>query len=440
MEKVDTLINARWVVPVEPDCRSRDDWSVAIRNGRIVALGARQELSERFEADEVVERPGHAIVPGFINAHTHSPMTLLRGIADDLPLMDWLRGHVWPAEQQWVGPEFVADGAELAIAEMLRCFSDMYFFPDIVARTAARLGIRACPGLIVIDFPSAWAEDAAGYLSKGLAVRDEYKSHPLITTAFAPHAPYTLSDHSLLKIRRLSDELEIPVHIHLHETADEIEQSIAKHHKRPIERLDELGLLSPLLLAVHMTQLEDREIELIATRGIHVIHCPESNLKLASGACPVPRLVECGVNVALGTDGAASNNDLDMMGEMKSAAFLAKHENKSAAALTARDVLRMATINGAKTLGLSDETGSLVSGKWADITCIDLQRLNTQPVYDPVSQIVYAAGREQVTDVWVAGRHLLSDGVLTKIDEADLLDRAATWGSRIAATDATVTA
>jgi 5-methylthioadenosine/S-adenosylhomocysteine deaminase len=436
MEKVDTLINARWVVPVEPDCRAHDRWSIAIHNGRIAETGPTPEINDRFEATETIDRLHHAVLPGFINAHTHAGMSLMRGIADDLPLMDWLKGHIWPAEQKWVSPEFVADGTELAIAEMLRsgttCFADMYFFPDVVARTAARLGMRACPGLIAIEFASAWAENAAEYLSKGLAVRDEYKSHPLITTVFAPHAPYTLSDKSLLKIRRLSDELEIPVQIHLHETSDEIAQSMTDHRKRPIERLDELGLLTPLLLAVHMTQLEDREIELAATRGINVIHCPESNMKLASGACPVPRLVESGVNVALGTDGAASNNDLDMIGEMKTAALLAKHEAGSAAVLTARDVLRMATINGARALGLAEETGSLVRGKWADINCIDLRHIQSQPVYDPVAQIVYAAGREQVTDVWVAGRQLVAGGVLTRIDEIDLMERADAWCSKLA--------
>jgi len=435
MEKVDTLINAGWVVPVEPDCQARAGWSIAVRNGRIAALGPTQDVGSRYEADEVIDRPDHIVVPGFINTHTHAGMSLMRGIADDLPLMDWLKGHIWPAEQKWVSPEFVADGTELAIAEMLAsgttCFADMYFFPDVVARTAARLGMRACPGLIAIEFASAWAQDAAEYLSKGLAVRDEYKSHPLISPIFAPHAPYTLSDKSLLRIRRLSDELEIPVQIHLHETGDEITQSMNDHRQRPIARLEELGLLSPLLLAVHMTQLEDREIELATAKGINVVHCPESNMKLASGACPVPRLIESGINVALGTDGAASNNDLDMIGEMKTAALLAKHEAGSAAVLTARDVLRMATINGARALGLAGETGSLVVGKWADITCIDLRRICTQPVFEPVAQLVYAAGREQVTDVWVAGRQLVAAGKLTRVDEIDLLQRVSAWNRKL---------
>ncbi|MGI9263848.1 MAG: TRZ/ATZ family hydrolase, partial [Gammaproteobacteria bacterium] len=426
MEKVDTLINAGWVIPVEPDCQARSGWSVAVHNGRIADLGPTADVKSRCTAAEVIDRPNHAVVPGFVNAHTHAGMSLMRGIADDLPLMDWLKGHIWPAEQKWVSPDFVADGTELAIAEMLAsgttCFADMYFFPDVVARTAARLGMRACPGLIAVEFASAWAQDAAEYLSKGLAVRDEYKSHPLITTVFAPHAPYTLSDKSLLRIRRLSDELEIPVQIHLHETGDEIAHSLKDHRQRPIARLDELGLLNPLLLAVHMTQLEDREIELAASKGINVVHCPESNMKLASGACPVTRLIESGINVALGTDGAASNNDLNMIGEMKTAALLTKHETGSAAVLTARDVLRMATINGAKALGLAAETGSLVVGKWADITCLDLRQIQTQPVFDPVAQIVYSAGRDQVTDVWVAGRQLLAGGTLTRVDESDLLE------------------
>ncbi len=435
MEKVDSLINARWVIPVEPHCDALDHHSVAIRGGRVVAVLPTSEAAQRFEPAETIDRPGHALMPGLVNSHTHAAMTLLRGIADDLPLIDWLRGHIWPAENRWVSAEFVADGTELAIAEMIRsgttCFSDMYFFPDVVARTASRLGMRACVGLIVLDHPSAWAGSADEYIAKGLALRDEYKAHPLVSTAFAPHAPYTVSDASLLRIRKLSDELDTPLHIHVHETAAEIADSVAKHDARPIDRFRQLGLLSPLLIAVHMTQLEDGDIEEIAAAGSHVAHCPESNLKLASGVCPAARLIESGVNVALGTDGAASNNDLDMLGEMRTAVLIGKLAADSAAALTARDVIRMATVNGARALGLADETGSLVPGKWADVIAIDLERVNTRPVYDPVSQIVYAAGRDQVSDVWIAGSRVLRSGDLARIDETDLLGRTRGWQRRI---------
>ena len=435
MEKVDTLINARWVIPVTPDCAPREDHSIAVHHGRIVALLPAAEAAARYQARETLERPDHALLPGFVNSHTHSPMSLLRGLADDLPLMEWLRRHIWPVEQRWVGPEFVADGSELAIAEMLRggttCFNDMYFFPDVTARTAARLGMRAAIGLIVLDSPSAWAETAAEYLHKGLALNDEYREHPLISTAFAPHAPYTVGDEALIKVRQLSDELELPIHTHLHETADEVRASEASCGERPLARFARLGLLTPLLQAVHMTQLDDADIDLVARTGINVIHAPESNMKLASGACPVARLTEAGVNVALGTDSAASNNDQDMLGEMRSASLLAKHVAGSAQAMDAASTLRMATINGANALGLGDAIGSLEPGKWADIACIDLARLNTQPVYDPVAQIVYAANRDQVTDVWVGGRQLLAEGRLTRIDVDDLLARARAWGPRI---------
>ncbi len=435
MEKVDSLINARWVIPVAPDCVALDHHSIAIRGGRIVGLAPTAETASLFDASEVIDRPSHVLMPGFVNAHTHAAMSLLRGIADDLPLMDWLRGHIWPAESRWVSAEFVADGTELAIAEMIRsgttCFSDMYFFPEVVARTAARLGMRVCVGLIVLDAASAWAGSADEYIAKGLELRDEYKAHPLVSVAFAPHAPYTVSNESLSRIRKLSNELDLPVHLHLHETADEIADSLADHDARPIERLRDLGLLSPLLVAVHMTQLEDRDIEEIASAGSSVVHCPESNLKLVSGICPTARLIESGVNVALGTDGAASNNDLDMIGEMRTAALLGKLVAGSAAALTARDVLRMATLNGARALGLGDDIGSVTPGKWADVICIDLDRVNTRPVYDPVSQIVYSAGRDQVSDVWIGGIRLLRDGGLARQDEAELLANARGWQKRI---------
>lgn len=439
MEKVDTLINARWVIPVEPDCRARERWTVAVSHGRIAAVLPSDEAATRFEAAETIERPSHALIPGLVNAHTHAAMSLLRGLADDLPLMEWLREHMWPAEQQWVGAEFVADGTELAVAEMLKggvtCFNDMYFFPEVTARTAARLGMRTTVGMIVLDFPSAWADDPDEYIEKGLALRDEYKGHPLVTTAFAPHAPYTVGDDSLRRVRRLSDELEVPIHVHLHEAADEVAASLEQYGVRPLERFRRLGMLTPLLEAVHMTQLEDDEIEAAAAAGLSVLHCPESNLKLASGSCPVTRLAEAGVNVALGTDGAASNNDLDILGEMRTAALLARHNGTSAAALKAADVLRMATLNGARAMGLAEETGSLVAGKWADMACLDLARLNTQPVYDPVSQIVYAAGRDQVTDTWVAGRHLVAGSRLARMDEDSIIARAEAWRARIAGDD-----
>ena len=439
MEKVDTLIKARWVAPVVPAGGVLDHHAVAISQGRIVAVLPAAEAAARFDAAEIIERPAHLLVPGFVNAHTHASMSLLRGLADDLPLMAWLQDHIWPAEQRWMSAEFVEHGAELAMAEMLRggttTFNDMYFFPEVVARVATRVGMRACVGMILIKFPTVWAGDSAEYLRKGLALRDEYKGHPLVSTAFAPHAPYTVDDEYLGKIRRLADELEVPVHTHVHETADEVLGSVVDCGERPLARLDRLGLVSPMLMAVHMTQLESAEIERVASAGTSVVHCPESNLKLASGFCPVDKLLAAGVNVCLGTDGAASNNDLDMLGEMRTAALLAKGVAGRADAVSADQVLAMATINGARALGLADEIGSVEAGKWADLCCIDLAQPATSPVYDPVAQLVYAASRSQVEDVWVAGRRMVADGRLARLDEAAIMARAETWRERIAGAD-----
>ncbi len=437
--EIDTLIEARWVVPVEPHGVVHEDYAVAVDAGRILELLPREQARARYRPRARRELREHALIPGLVNTHTHAAMTLLRGLADDLPLMRWLNEHIWPAEARWVGTEFVHDGTQLAMAEMLRggttCFNDMYFFPDVVARAASACGMRACVGLIVIDFPSAWAADWEEYLGKGLALHDEYRADPLIRTAFAPHAPYSVGDAALGRIRTLADELELPVHMHVHETAGEVERALEETGRRPLERLRDLGLVSPELLAVHMTCLDDAEIDLLAQSGAHVVHCPESNLKLASGFCPVERLARAGVNVALGTDGAASNNDLDMLGEMRTAALLAKAVAGEAAALPAADALRMATLNGAAALGLGAETGSLEPGKSADLVAVHLGELETEPVYHPLSQLVYAATRHQVTDVWVAGRALLEDRALTTLDPGSIRERARAWRGRIAASD-----
>jgi 5-methylthioadenosine/S-adenosylhomocysteine deaminase len=365
-------------------------------------------------------------------------MTLLRGLADDLPLMTWLQQHIWPAEQRWVSPGFVRDGARLAMAEMLRsgttCFSDMYFFPDVTAQVAAASGIRAVVGIIVFDFPTPWANDVDEYLRKGLEVRDTYKGDALVTAMFAPHAPYTVSPESMARIRRLSDQLDVPIHTHVHESADEIAQFTARYGCRPLEKLAELEMLSPLFMGVHLTQLEPGEIAALGERGCHAVHCPESNMKLASGACPVADLIEAGVNVALGTDGAASNNDLDMLGEMRSAALLAKHVAGDPAAVPAYTALQMATINGARALGLGDQIGSLTPGKWADVIAVDLAGSPaTRPVHHPVSQLVYATGAAQVRDVWVAGRRQLEGGRLTRIDLEAVCADADSWVARLGA-------
>ncbi len=438
-QTVDTLIHARWIIPVVPQNTVLEQHALAIHHGRIKAILPSEQAKTQFEAKSVIELADHALIPGLINAHTHAAMNLFKGLADDLPLMDWLNKHIWPAEQKWVGEEFVADGTRLAIAEMIRggttCFNDMYFFPDITAQVSAAAGMRASIGMIVIDFPSSWAEDTNAYFNKGLALHDEYRDHPLISTSLAPHAPYSVSDEPLNRVQMLSNELDIPVHMHVHETRDEISMGVEKYGKRPIARLNELNMLSPALNAVHMTQLEDDEITLIAENGVSVVHCPQSNLKLASGFCPVTKLANAGINIALGTDSSASNNNLDMFEEMQLAAMLSKAVAEDASAIPAQQVLEMATINGARALGLEQETGSLEIGKAADITAIDLSAVNTQPVYNPVSQIVYAAHSEQVTDVWIAGKRVLKQGQLTTLDPIQLIEKANYWKERIVISD-----
>ena len=439
MEHVDTLIHARWIIPVEPDNTVLEHHSLVIRDGHIVALLPTTQAVTQFVATTTQTLDQHALIPGFINAHTHLAMSLFRGLADDLPLMEWLNDHIWPAEATWVSPEFVEDGSRLAIAEMLRggttCFNDMYFFPDITAKVAADAHMRATVGMILIDFPTVWAANADEYITKGTQVHDHYRHHPLIRTAFAPHAPYTVSDEPLEKAVVLAEQMDVQIHMHIHETAGEVADSQTQHGARPLARLARQGLLTPRLMAVHMTQLSDEEIDELARAGASVVHCPESNLKLASGFCPIAKLTEAGVNVALGTDGAASNNDLDMLGEMRSAALLAKAVAGDASAIPAATALRMATLNGAKALGIDKETGSLEIGKAADISAIDLGGLASQPIYHPISQLVYATSRERVTAVWVDGKQVVSAGELTTLNERDIHQRALAWGQKIAAED-----
>lgn len=435
--QADLLLHADWIIPVDADDSVLERHSLAIHRGRISAIMPSEQAKREIQASEQRDLAGHALIPGLINCHTHAAMSLLRGLADDLPLMTWLNEYIWPAEGRWVSEEFVHDGTQLALLEMLRggttCFNDMYFFPDVSARAVTNAGMRASLGLIAVDFPTVWAQDADEYLHKGLEVHDRFRDHPLIRTAFAPHAPYSISDEPLQRIATLSEELDIPIHMHVHETREEIAQSLRDYGERPLARLERLGLLGPRLIAVHATQLNADEIAQLALNGAHIAHCPESNMKLASGVCPVAKgLSQAGVNCALGTDGAASNNDLDMLGEMRSAAFLAKITAESASALPAHQVLRMATINGAKALGMEQETGSLEIGKAADIVAIDLDRPETQPVYHPISQLVYAASREQVRHVWIAGKQVLKAREALTLDSAAIVEKSRKWRQRIA--------
>lgn len=434
-ESINLLINARWIVPVVPSGRVFEDCALAIDKGVIIALIPQEEAQKRFAPEQTLNLGNHLLIPGLVNAHGHAGMSLLRGYADDLPLMDWLNNHIWPAEGRWVSDQMVRDGTELAMAEMIKsgttCFSDMYFFPEQAAQVAQQAHMRAQINFPILDFPSPWGQGPEDYISKGLALHDDFRASPLVRIGFGPHAPYTVSDEPLEKIGVLAQELDAPIHIHLHETAQEVSDSLEQHGKRPSQRLMDLGLLSPLTQCVHMTQVDDSDIALLQQTGAHVIHCPESNLKLASGFCPVQKLMDAEINVALGTDGAASNNDLDLFSELKTAALLAKAVSGRADALDAHRALRMATLDGARALGLDETIGSLELGKAADITAIDLGDLEVQPLYDPVSQLVYTNSGHRVSHVWVAGRALLLSRQLQTLSERELIGKARWWRKQI---------
>ncbi|NQZ54327.1 MAG: TRZ/ATZ family hydrolase [Piscirickettsiaceae bacterium] len=435
MKNVDLIIHARWVVPVDKNHHVLEHHSVVINEGHIVALIPQDQAKQLYTATTEHHFDQHCVMPGLINNHTHAAMSLLRGLADDLPLMSWLNDHIWPAEKKWLSDAFVEAGSELAIAEMIRggttCFNDMYFFPEATARVVDSSGIRASLGMIIIDFPSAWAANVEEYLHKGQQLHDHYRHHSRITTAYAPHAPYTVSDDTLKAVMMNAEELDIPIHLHLHETAGEISQSIEQYGVRPLERLKDLGLLSPRLIAVHMTQLNDDEIKWCAEAGVHIAHCPESNLKLASGFCPIAKLENHGINVTIGTDSAASNNDLDMFAEMRQAALLAKAVSQDASAIPACTALEMATINAAKSLGIDGTTGSLEVGKIADMIAVDFGDIESQPCYDVISQLVYATGRDKVTDVWVDGKQLLKDRQLTTMNQDKIIQNTQQWVEKI---------
>jgi len=430
------IIQADWTITVNPDFEVLRDFAVVVEDNRIQMLIANDEITELpcYQEAEIIQLPGCALLPGLVNSHTHASMSLFRGMADDLPLMEWLTEHIWPAETRWVDAEFTTDGFRLAAAEMIRsgttCLSDMYYFPDEAARCAQQIGMRSVIGLIVLDFPSVWAQNADEYLHKALAVHDEIRELSLVSSAFAPHAPYTVSDEALRQIAMYSSELDVPVHMHVHETASEVAEAQQKTGQRPLERLDQLNLLNPNLIAVHMTELNEFEIERVAEAGVSIAHCPESNLKLGSGICPVAALLDQGVNLCLGTDGAASNNDLDLLGEMRTAAMLAKGSSGNASACTARQAIEMATINGARALGMADQIGSIEAGKKADLIALDLNSLNTQPLYDPVAQIVYAASSRQVSHVWIDGEAQLRDFEFCHLDSDELIAKAAFWAQK----------
>ena len=433
--KIDTLVEARWIIPVEPAGVVLHDHAIAIDQGVIHSILPNAEARLQFAPREQIVLSKHVLIPGLINLHTHAAMSLMRGLADDIPLMEWLNKHIWPTETEHMSADFVLDGTMLACAEMLKggttCFNDMYYFPEASAKAALTVGMRAAIGMIVIDFPTTYASDADDYLAKGLAMRDEYRQHPLLSFCFAPHAPYTVGDRAFTNILTYAEQLDLPVHIHLHETDVEVRKSLETFGLRPIARLHQLGLLSPNLIAVHMIHLTHEEIRQIRNQGCSVAHCPSSNLKLANGVAPIPSLLNQGINVGLGSDGAASNNCLDMFEEMRLAALLAKAQSNKVEELPAHQALQMATLNGARALGLGERIGSLVAGKIADITAVDFSSVELSPCYDPASHLIYSVGRQHVSHVWVDGKMLVNEGQFTTLDEEALIQRAEFWQEKI---------
>jgi len=430
-----TVIEPRWVIPVIPADTVLADHAVVIEGERISAVLPLADALARHPDATRIQLPEHVLIPGLVNLHTHAAMSLMRGIADDLALMDWLQNHIWPAESRMVSDSFVYDGTLLACAEMLRggvtCFNDMYFFPEAAARATLQAGMRAALGIIAVEFRSAYAVDAQDYLAKGISLRDSLREEPTLSFCLAPHAPFTVSDATFTQIAIYAGELDLPVHIHLHETLQEISDSIATHGMRPVARLEKLGLLGPNLLAVHGVHLNSTEIALLARHSCSIAHCPSSNLKLGSGIAPVSELLKAGVNIGIGTDGAASNNRLDLFAEMRLAALLAKGAGGDPQIMPAHRALEAATLGGARALGLQEHIGSITPGKFADLTAVNLSATELSPCYDPVSHLVYAAGREHVTDVWVGGTRRVTNGKLMNLDETALLARANYWKTKL---------
>ena len=433
--EIDLLIHCRWIIPIVPENQILENCSLAVDGEKIIGIYPQAEAKKRFEAVKTETLDNHVLMPGLVNAHGHSAMSLLRGYADDLALRPWLEKHIWPAEARHVSEEFVGDGTRLAMAEMIAsgttCFADMYFFDEAIAEAVRDAGMRCQIGFTVLDFPTAYGKGADDYIHKGLRLNDKYSGHSLINVACAPHAPYSVSDSAMQIISTYANELDLPIHIHCHETAGEVSESIDHYGCRPLQRLRDLGLLLPQTQLVHMTQINHEDIQMVQDHNCHVVHCPESNLKLASGFCPVGQLMDAGINVALGTDGAASNNDLDLFGELKTAALLAKAVSGDPCALNAHAALRMATINGAKALGWDHKIGSLESGKSADIIAVKMDSIPQQPLYNPESQLVYTNVGHRVSHSWVAGKPLMAESELLTLNRQSLIQTACDWRNKI---------
>ena len=435
---VDLLLHARYVLPIAPQNGVLEDHTVVIDQGRIKALRPRKVAELQFEGAQARDFNHHVIMPGLVNAHGHLAMTLLRGLGEGEPLQTWLQDTIWPLEGKWVDADFVADGTRLAIAEMLATgttlASDMYYFPEVAAATTQEIGFRLQVAFPVIDVANAWSQNVDECIHKGLALHDRFRDDELVHVAFGPHAAYSVDEPTLRRVLMLAEEVDAGIQIHLHETAAEVRDAHRSVGKSWIHYLNELGLVTPRLQAVHVTQADSQEVEVLANGGAHVIHCPHSNLKLASGTCPTMELLAAGVNVALGTDGAASNNSLDLFLEMRTAALIAKASTQDPTAAAAPEMLHAATLGGAKALGLDRLAGSIETGKAADLIAIDLDHIALQPLYDLQAQLVHSQIGACVSHTFVDGRCLYDEGTYTTIDVKQLAAGTAAWRTRIADT------
>ena len=430
----DFIIDARWVIPVDPPRQVLEKHAVAVKDGDILEIGPSTAIDARYPAATHIPLAEHVLIPGLVNLHTQAALSLMRGIGDERPSMETLRTPIRPLEMQTVSHAFVRDGTLLACAEMLRggvtCFNDAYFFSEAAAEAAVEAGMRASIGMLVMETPSPYAADARDYLAKGLAMRDAFRDEPSLSFCMAPHGA---SNPTLERIGTYAAELDVPVHVRLHESREEIRESLAVHDARPLERMHRVGLLGPALTAVHGVHFELTEIDALARHSCSVAHCPSSDLRLGRGIAPVSEMFARGVNVGLGTASAASNPRLDVLGEMRIAALLATGAHGDAAAVPAHAALHMGTLGGATALCLQRRIGSLTPGKHADMTAIRMSDLELTPMYDVLNHLVYAAGREHVTHVWVGGELRVENGALTGLDTHELALKAAHWRDRIRA-------
>ena len=429
------IISASWIFTSNSEGQLLSDYSIVIENDKIIDLVPQDKVFDEYEANDTYQLTDHILIPGLINTHTHAAMSLFKGFADDLPLQDWLNDYIWPAEKEFINSSFVKDGSILALSEMIKSgvttFNDMYFFPDATAEAVKELGVRSNIGLVVLDFPTNYATDPEDYLLKGFEFRDKWRNEELITTSIAPHAPYSVSDEAFTLINTYSEELSINIHIHLHETQWEIEDSIEKYGITPVQRLNNLGIIGPSLMAVHCVHLNDQDMATLAKNKVSIVHNPSSNMKLGSGIADIAKMLKQNLNISLGTDSSASNNRLDIMEEMRLAALLIKGSTKSPESFSANEAIKMATINGAKALGLESIIGSIEKNKKADLVAIDLNSIENQPIYNPLTTFVYSSSRSDVSYVWIDGEIKLKDKKLVKIDEERIIQLAKKWQRKL---------